>query len=97
MTTRMPPEGDGPIVLRRQREIRVVAGKLEGAYTNTFEIICRDCADDPLWDYLDVPPRLQRIRGPYWLEAGVKEYEAHVAWHEAWALPRDLAEGAASR
>jgi len=89
MTTGLAYEDDRTIVLRRQRKVRVVEGKLEGVYTNTFEIICRDCGDDPFWDYHDVSSRLQRIRGRYWLEAGVEEYEAHIAWHKERATHGD--------
>src|SRR5215470_2072621 len=89
MTTCLASEDDRTIVLRRQRKVRVVGDKPEGVYTSTFEIICRDCGDDPFWDYHDVPLRLQRIRGPYWMEAGVREYEAHIAWHEARATRGD--------
>src|SRR6266568_4689686 len=89
MTTGMASEVDRTIVLRRQRKVRVVEGKPEGVYTSMFEIICRDCGDDPFWDYHDVPPRLQRIRGRYWLEAGVREYEAHITWHKARATRGD--------
>jgi hypothetical protein len=48
-----------------------------------FEIIGRDCGGDPGWDCQDVPPRLQRIRGPYWIKTDVTEYQAHLDWHEA--------------
>ncbi len=89
MTMGMASEDAQTITLRRQRKVRVVEGKPEGVYTDTFEIICRDCGDDPFWDYHDVPSRLQRIRGPYWMEAGVGEYEAHIAWHEARARRGD--------
>jgi hypothetical protein len=43
--------------------------------------------DDPGWDYHDVPHRLQRIRGPYQIETGVEEYQAHLVWHEELATP----------
>jgi hypothetical protein len=89
MTASMSQEDDRTIVLRRRREVRVIGGKPQGVYTNTFEIICPDCGDDPFCDYHDVPPRLQRIRGPYWIEAGAREYEAHIAWHEAQATCGD--------
>jgi len=65
-----------------------VDGNPDGAYTDTFEIICIDCGDDPRQEYQDVPPRLQRLRGPYLLDAGVPQYEAHIAWHEALARTR---------
>jgi len=89
MTASMAPEDDRMIVLRRRREVRLIEGKPQGVYTNAFEIICRDCGDDPFWDYHDVPPRLQRIRGSYWIEPGAREYEAHIAWHEARATHGD--------
>src|SRR5262245_63354588 len=54
----------------------------EGGYTDMFEIICRDCGDDPSLDYLEVPPRLQLVRGPYSLAAGVAVYEQHIGLHQ---------------
>ena len=45
------PGLDGTVVLRRQREVRIVAGKLAGVYPSTCEIICQGCGDDPLRDY----------------------------------------------
>ena len=74
------------MTLRRQKA-RAVDGK-PGGYTDAFEVICSDCGDDPRRDYQDVPPRLQRLRGPYLLDTGVTQYEAHVAWHEAHAQAR---------
>jgi hypothetical protein len=55
----------------------------EGRRTGLFEIICRDCGDHPYLDYEGIPLRLQRIRGPYTLEAGVEAYAAHVGLSEA--------------
>jgi hypothetical protein len=79
-TTNSTPEYVCRASLRRQ-SAHVVDGKLDGGYTDSFEIICRDCGDSPRWEYQDVPPRLQRLRGPYWLMAGAAKYEAHIAWH----------------
>ena len=87
MTASMASRDDQSIVLRRRREVRVIEGKPQGVYTSMFEIICPDCGDDPIWDYYDVPPRVQRIRGLHRFEAGVKEYHRHIAWHEARAIP----------
>ncbi len=56
---------------------------LEGNPTGLFEIICRDCGDHPYLDYEGISPRLQRIRGPYTLEAGVEAYSEHVGLSEA--------------
>jgi hypothetical protein len=76
-----PPEYVCRASLRRQ-PAHIVDGKPESGYTDWFEIICRDCGDDPRWEYPDVPPRLQRLRGPYWLTAGTAKYVAHIQWHE---------------
>lgn len=78
--------GDRPVVrwtavLRRQ-PARVVDGQPEGGCTDMFEIICCDCGDDPRLDYLEVSPRLQLVRGPYSLAAGVATYEQHVDMHQ---------------
>jgi hypothetical protein len=63
------PDREWTVMLRRHSA---------GAY----EVICRDCGDDPACDYQEVPPRLQRVRGPNWFAAGVAEFAAHVEWHE---------------
>ena len=55
----------------------------EGHRTGLFEIICRDCGDHSYLDYEGIPPRLQRIRGPYTLEAALKAYAEHVGLSEA--------------
>jgi hypothetical protein len=60
-------------ILRRQ-PIRIAAGRPEGGYTSSFEVICFDCGDDPCRDYRKVSPELQRIRGPYPMEAGIAAY-----------------------
>jgi hypothetical protein len=55
-----------------------VKAQIEGHYTGAFELICRDCGDHPYLDYSEVPYRLQRIRGPYTMEAGLAAYEKHL-------------------
>ena len=80
-------EQDRTPVLRRQ-PARIVNGEPEGGYTDAYEIICRDCGDDPGDDYRDIPPRLQHIRGPYWLTAGAAQYEAHIEWHQEQQLAK---------
>ena len=64
------------LVLRR-RPARLVQGRPEGGYTDTYELICSDCGDDPDLDYREVSPRLRRIRGPYSIAAGVTSYNRH--------------------
>ena len=81
MATGDRPRARWTAVLRRQ-PARVAGGRPEGGYTDMFEIICRDCGDDPSLDYLEVPPRLQLVRGPYSLAAGVAVYEQHVGLHQ---------------
>jgi hypothetical protein len=67
-------------VLRR-RPARMVEGRPEGGYTDVFEVICCDCGDHPYLDYREVSPELQRIRGPYPMEAGLAAYEKHIGLH----------------
>ena len=77
MATRDPP-GDGWTAVLRRQPARVGEGRLEGGYTDAFELICCDCGDDPDLDYREVSPELQRIRGPYPIAAGVAAYEQHL-------------------
>jgi hypothetical protein len=83
---RMGPAGpDQPalgwtVVLRRQPG-RIVEGQPEGGYTSLFEIICCYCGDHPDLDYREVAPKLQRIRGPYPVAAGVAAYGRHLGQH----------------
>ena len=80
MQTYEQPALEWTAVLRR-RPVRIVEGRAQGGYTNTFEIICCDCGDHPGRDYRDVSPRLRRIRGPYPIAAGVTAYEEHIELH----------------
>ena len=45
---------------------------------DTFEIICRECGDDPVLDYQQVSAELQQIRGPYTFSAGSAAFTRHV-------------------
>ena len=74
--------GHGLTTSLRRQSAWVVYDR-EGQRTGLFEIICRDCGDHPYLDYEGIPPRLQRIRGPYTLEAGVEAYAEHVGLPEA--------------
>ena len=78
---------DWPVALWRQ-QAPTAEDQPTDCYTNTFEIICRDCGDDPSRDYHNVPARLQRIRGPYEIDAGLTVYQEHIAWHEELAHAR---------
>ena len=80
MKTRELSRPDWTVVLRR-RPVRMVEGQPEGGWTDDFEIVCCDCGDDPDLDYRELPPRLQRIRGPYPIAAGVTAYVRHARRH----------------
>ena len=75
------PRRDWAPVLRRQPN-EIAYGRPHGGYTQAFEIICRGCGDHVDVDYRDAPLRLQKLRGPYQLAAGLEAYEAHYAWHQ---------------
>ncbi len=51
---------------------------MDGGYNDVFELICPECGDHAYVGYENVPARLQRLRGPYWLEAGLRAYEEHL-------------------
>jgi len=51
---------------------------VEGGYTEAFELICCDCGDDPYLDYSQISFRLQQIRGPYTMRAGIAAYKQHL-------------------
>jgi len=58
-----------------------VDGRPEGPYTDAFEIICCDCGEDPGLECFEVSRRLQLIRGPYPIAAGIAAYETHLKLH----------------
>ena len=68
------------MVLRR-RPVRLVQDRPGGGWTEEYEIACCECGDDPDLDWRDVPPQLQRIRGPYPIAAGVTAYVRHARRH----------------
>jgi hypothetical protein len=73
--------GHGWTVVLRRRPVRILRGRPEGGYTDEFEIICCDCGDDPDLDYREVSPELQRLRGPYPVDAGITAYVKHARRH----------------
>jgi hypothetical protein len=74
--------GHGSRAVLRRQPARIVDGRFEGGYTGAYELICPNCGDHPDLDYGEVPPRLQRLRGPRTLEAGLAAYQEHLglAW-----------------
>jgi hypothetical protein len=70
--------GHGRTAYLRCQPARIVDGRMEGGYTDAFELICGQCGDHPYLDYSELPAWLQQIRGPYTLEAGLAAYEDHL-------------------
>jgi hypothetical protein len=70
--------GHGCTAVLRSQPTRLVDGQVEGGYTGAFEIICLDCGDNPILDYSEISSRLQKIRGPYAMAAGLAAYKEHL-------------------
>jgi len=70
--------GHGRAAFVRRRPVRIVDGRMEGGYTDEYELICPSCGDHPYLDFVDVPAQLQRLRGSYVLAAAVAAYEEHL-------------------
>jgi len=70
--------GHGRTAFVRRRPVRIVDGRMEGGYTDAYELICPSCGDNPYLDFGDVPAQLQRLRGSYVLTAAVAAYEEHL-------------------
>lgn len=71
------PGHGGTAVLRRQ-PVLLADGRAERRYTGVFELICCECGDNPYLDYSQLSPRLQQLRGPYTITAGLAAYEQHL-------------------
>jgi hypothetical protein len=70
--------GHGRTASLRRQPVAIVDGRIEGGYTDKFELICPSCGDHPYLDYSEVAPRLQWLRGPRTLEAGLAAYAKHL-------------------
>jgi hypothetical protein len=70
--------GHGSTAFLRNQPVRIVDGRVRGGYTGVYELICPGCGDHPYLDYSEVPPRLQRLRGPRTLEATLAAYHQHL-------------------
>jgi len=73
--------GHGRTAFVRRQPVRIVSGRLEGGYTNVFELICPSCGDHPYLDYSEIPLRLQWLRGPRSLTASLAAYHKHLDPH----------------
>jgi hypothetical protein len=84
-----PPAGQpghGSEAVLRSQPVRVVGGRVEGGYTDMYELVCPSCGDHPDLDYSEISPRLQWLRGPYMLEAALAVFHKHQG--VPWPTPR---------
>jgi len=84
-----PPAGQpghGSEAVLRSQPVRLVDGRVEGGYTDMYELICPSCGDRPDRDYSEISPRLQSLRGPYRLEAALALFHKHQGI--PWPTPR---------
>ena len=70
--------GHGRTAFVRRQPARIVDGRVQGGYTDAYELICPGCGDNPYVDYSQIPPPLQRLRGPRTLEAALEAYDEHL-------------------
>ena len=70
--------GHGGTAFVRRQPVRIANGRVEGGYTDVFELICPGCGDNPYVDYAEITPRLQWLRGPRTLEAALEAYDKHL-------------------
>ena len=74
--------GHGSDAFLRSQPARIVDGRVQGGYTSMYELICPACGDHRELDYLEIPPRLQRLRGSYGLAAALAAFHKHqgIPW-----------------
>lgn len=86
MTVNDWPERKWTLGLRRQPASDADGGRGDDGTdeygTEEYELICRDCGDDPRLGYCEVSAELQHIRGPYRLKAGIEAFLGHDQSHE---------------
>jgi hypothetical protein len=70
--------GHGSTAFVRRQPARIADGRIQSGYTGAFELICPGCGDNPYVDYAEVPPQLQRLRGPRTLQAALEAYDKHL-------------------
>jgi hypothetical protein len=75
------PERKWTLSLRRPPASDADGGPSDDG-TLEYELICRDCGDDPRLGYREVPAELQQVRGPYRLKAGIEAFLEHEHSHE---------------
>ena len=75
------PDGDWTLCLRKQ-PAGVFDGQPDAGRPGMYELVCRDCGDDPQRSYRAVLAGRQQARGPYSVEAGIEAFVEHCEWHE---------------
>ena len=77
-----PAEDEWTLSLRKRA--RGVSGhRPDDDRAEEYELVCRDCGDDPRGAYREVSAELQQVRGPYSVEAGIEVFLEHCERHEA--------------
>jgi hypothetical protein len=62
----------------------MIDGHADGGDTGRHEVICSACGDDPNLSYDQVPPELQKIRGPREsLLNGLAALDVHIGLADA--------------
>lgn len=84
MTVCDRPGGPWALSLRR-RPASVLDHRPDAGRAEEYELVCRDCGDDPRGGYGGVPAELQQVRGPYPLEEGIEAFMEHSESHESLA------------
>jgi hypothetical protein len=77
----VPPAGQpghGSAAFLRIQPARSADDRIDGGRTGVYELVCPGCGDDPGLDYLQVAPRLQRLRGPRPIAGGLAAYHQHL-------------------
>ena len=75
------PEHDSAVILRR-KPADPGNNNHRGPGSDTYEIICRICGDDPALDHQQIAAELQQIRGPYALSTGIAAFIRHNEFHD---------------
>jgi len=74
-------DGDWTLCLRK-RPAGVFDGLADDGRPAVYELVCRECGDDPRRSYGEVSAELRLVRGPYSLEAGIEAFVAHCGYYE---------------
>jgi hypothetical protein len=74
---------DSDTAFLRAQPVRIIDGHADG-YTGRYEVICPACGDDPGLSFDQVPPDLQKIRGPSEsVTGGLVAFHVHVGLADA--------------